>query len=87
MKIIKIGATWCTSCIIVKNNLTKVLKDYCDIELVEYDIDFDEEEVKKYKVTEKLPVLVFEKNEVEIKRMIGEVSKKDITNVIKDVYE
>ena len=82
MKIIKIGAIWCTSCILVKNNLDKVLKDNKDIELIEYDIDFDKDQVEKYNIGDKLPVLILEKDEHEITRLIGEATKDEIKKMI-----
>lgn len=78
MKLIKIGALWCTSCIIVKNNIVKVLKEYPSIELIEYDLDFDKEAVAKYQIDNKVPILILEENDKEISRLTGESSKKEI---------
>ena len=82
MKIIKIGAIWCTSCILVKNNLDKVLKQYPNITLEEYDIDFDEDIVKDYNPGTKLPVLIVLKDGKEINRQVGELNKKELINMI-----
>jgi thiol-disulfide isomerase/thioredoxin len=83
MKIIKISALWCPGCLIVDKNVSKVLKEYPDIELVEYDYDFDEEEVKKYNVGSILPVLIFIDNDNEISRLIGERTYEEIKRKIK----
>ncbi len=85
MKIIKIGALWCPACLIVN----KHLKKFDNVDIVSYDYDFDEEIVKKYDVGKILPVLIFlDSLGNEKKRLIGEVSQKEIENAIKDVlYE
>ncbi len=85
MKIIKIGALWCPACLIVNKHLKKI----DNVDIVSYDYDFDEEIVKKYDVGKILPVLIFlDSLGNEKKRLIGEVSQKEIENAIKDVlYE
>lgn len=80
MRIIKIGALWCPACLIVNKALKKV-----DVEVVNYDYDLDEEEVKKYHVGKVLPVLIFESEGKEITRLIGEVSLSEILDVIEGV--
>lgn len=70
MKIIKIGALWCPACLITNNALDKINKNY-DVEIVNLDYDFDEEEVKKYNVGKTLPELIFIKDDREVDRLIG----------------
>lgn len=82
MKIIKIGATWCMACIIVKNNLNKVLSKYPNILLEEYDIDIDQEQTLKYNISDNIPCLIFIKDDQEYKRLNGEVTKEKIEEVI-----
>ena len=84
MKIIKVGALWCPACIITNNSLNK-LKDKHNFELEELDYDFDD--VEKYKIGETLPVLMFIKNEEEVFRLIGEKTDKDIEEVLKKYEE
>ena len=84
MKIIKVGALWCPACIITNNSLNK-LKDKHNFELEELDYDFDD--VGKYKIGETLPVLMFIKNEEEVFRLIGEKTDKDIEEVLKKYEE
>lgn len=86
MKIIKIGALWCPGCLIVNNSLKKVLQIYNNLEIIEYDYDFNEDEVSKYNVGKILPVLIFvDENNNEISRLIGERSFDEICNEIKRV--
>ncbi|MDD2625807.1 MAG: thioredoxin family protein [Bacilli bacterium] len=84
MKIIKIGALWCPGCLILNNNLKKIKENYKDIEIIEYDYDFDLE-VKKFKVGNILPVLIFMNDDNEISRLIGEKSYKEIINEIERI--
>ena len=77
MKIIKIGALWCPACLIVNKHLKKI-----DVEVVNYDYDFDSEIVSKYQVGKILPVLIFLKDNKEVKRLVGEVSLDEIKGVI-----
>ncbi len=86
MKIVKIGALWCPACLITNNAIDKINKNY-NIEIVNLDYDFDSEEVKKYNVGETLPVLIFFKNDREIKRLIGEKNYKEIEEVLKEYEE
>ena len=84
MKLIKISALWCPACLVMNNRLNKILKDY-DIEMIEYDYDIDEDEIEKYNVGKILPVLIFENDNHEIKRLIGEISEKQLTKEISDI--
>ena len=72
---------WCGSCIKMKNILKDILKDE-ELNITNYDIDFDEE-VKKYNVGDILPVIIFEKDNKEIDRLVGEKKKEEILNLIK----
>ena len=45
MKIIKIGALWCPACLITNKALDKIIDENDNIELINLDYDFDEEEV------------------------------------------
>ena len=84
MKFVRISSTWCVSCIIM-NKLWKELKEkYSDFEYIEYDYDLDEE-AKSYNVGNILPVIIIYKNDVEIKRIIGEKSKKDLFQEVEEL--
>lgn len=80
MKIIKISAIWCPACIITTNALNKLRNNY-NFELEELDYDFDD--VEKYNVGDILPVLIFNKDDKEIDRLIGEKNSKEIEEVLK----
>ena len=82
MKIIKIGAVWCSSCIIMKSRFNEIVKDK-DIELINLDYDIDD--IEEYNVGEILPVFIKIENDKEVARLVGEHSKKEIESFIGDV--
>ena len=81
MKIIKISAVWCSSCIIMKSRFNDVIKNY-SIEVIDYDYDLEEEEINKFSVGNILPVYIKINDEKEISRLVGEHSKEEIINFI-----
>ena len=81
MKIIRISAIWCSSCIIMKSRFNDVIKNY-NIEVIDYDYDLDEEEINKFSVGNILPVYIKINDEKEIFRLVGEHSKEEIINFI-----
>lgn len=83
MKIVKISAVWCGSCIKMKKVWNEIEKEY-NLDTLNLDYDFDEDEVKKYNVGDILPVAIFFKNDKEIKRLIGEKTKEEIIEVINE---
>lgn len=84
MKIIKITAMWCPSCLIMNDTIKEIINEYCDVELVEYDFDLDQDMVEKYNVGTILPVLIkLDDSDNEIGRINGEHTKKEIIDFIK----
>ena len=81
-KLLVVSAVWCPSCLILNKHLKK-LKDEFNIEINKLDYDLDEEEIEKYNVGEKLPVMILlDENDNEINRLIGEKSYDEITKFI-----
>lgn len=72
MKIVRISAVWCSSCIIMKQRFNEISKDY-DVSLIDLDYDLDYEEIEKYNIGDVLPVYI--KGDL---RLIGEHSKDEI---------
>lgn len=86
MKVIKVGAVWCGSCLNMKHVWNDIEKEY-NIEVVSLDYDFDEEEVMKYNVGNKLPVaIIIDEDGNELERIIGEKKKQEIIEII-DKYK
>lgn len=84
MKVIKITAVWCSACLIMNKRWKEIEQEY-DIETISYDLDFDEDEVKKYDVGVKLPVFIFLDEDKEIGRLIGEKTLEEIKNYIEEL--
>lgn len=82
MKIVLISAIWCGSCIIMKNKWNELEKEY-NLNIIRYDYDMDEDEIKKYDVGLVLPVSIFlDENNNEVYRIIGEKNKDDLIKII-----
>lgn len=79
MKIIKISAIWCSSCIIMKSRFNDVIKDK-NIDVISLDYDMDD--VGKYDVGDILPVYIKLENEKEKSRLIGEHTKEEIERFV-----
>lgn len=78
MKLIRIGASWCSSCLIMKSRVADILNDYPDIEIENYDYDFDEDKVLEYQVGDILPVYIKEDGT----KLIGEHTKEEFIKFI-----
>lgn len=83
-KIIVISAVWCPSCLILKKDLKKIKQEYENLEIETLDYDFDEEEVIKYNVDNKLPVIIALKDNKEVSRLIGEKNYQEIKDFLND---
>ena len=82
MKIIKISAIWCSSCILMKSRFNEVIKDK-DIEVVSLDYDIDD--IEEYNVGDILPIFIKFNEDKEIDRLIGEHSTSEIESFIGEV--
>ena len=86
MKLIRISATWCSSCIITYQTWEEIKKEYPSFSFKELDYDIDEDTVSKYKIGKIIPVIIIlDNNDVELGRIIGEKSKKEIIKTIEDL--
>lgn len=81
MEIVKIGAMWCSGCLIM-NKIFREITNEREINITSLDIDMDEEEALKYEPGDILPVFIFFVDGREVHRMVGEHSKEEILNVI-----
>lgn len=85
MKIIIINAMWCPGCLISKSIWNEIKLMYPNIEYINYDYDLDEDIILKYNIGDIVPVVIFEKDNIEIKRIIGEKSKKEILDIMEKI--
>lgn len=83
-KLLVISAVWCPSCLILNKHLKKLSNEGLDIEIKKLDYDLDEDEVLKYNVGDKLPVIILKDKNNELNRLIGEKSYEEILNFIKE---
>lgn len=83
MKLIKIGAIWCSGCLVMNNVISKTLKNY-SIDYTEYDIDMDEDEAKMYNPGDVLPEYIVFDGEKEIDRFAGEYSYEKFVSKLKE---
>ena len=85
MKVIKIGAEWCSGCIVMKPRWVEVEKAQPWLKTEYLDFDEDKEKLKKYKAEneEKLPVFIFlDKKGKEFLRLRGEPSVKELLEIV-----
>lgn len=75
MKIIKIGASWCSGCVVMRPIWEKIEKEY-SYDSKYYDFDVYEDFLKQeYHIGDKLPIVIFlNKQNQELERIIGEIS-------------
>lgn len=85
MKIVKISAIWCGGCLVMNKVWENLKKNYENIEFATLDYDMDEEEVKKYNVGDILPVFIFYKDDIEVKRINGEVREEFLIETIEEL--
>ena len=82
MKIIKITASWCPSCLIMNSVIDDIISKH-NIEMISYDFDLDEDKITKYNVGTILPVLIkIDDDDIEISRIVGEHKEKEIIEFI-----
>lgn len=88
MKVLKFGAIWCSSCIIMKNVWDKIERQIPDLDTVYYDYDMEKQMVEKYNIGKVLPVFIFLDNKgVEIVRLVGEQREKDLIKLIERIKD
>ncbi len=81
--LIVISAVWCTSCLIVSNNLKQIAREFPALHIVNLDYDLDEDKIAKYNVGNTLPVIIIvDEANHEIDRLIGEKSYTEIKNFL-----
>ena len=84
MKIIKIGSSWCSGCIVMRPIWEDIEKEI-KLDTQYYDFDVYEDMLKeKYNIGDKLPIIIFfDQNNNELERIIGEIKKEDLEEKIR----
>lgn len=83
MKLVRISAIWCTSCILTYNDFNEIKEEYSNLEYEE--LDYDTDDIEYYNVGNILPVIIIYKDNKEITRIIGEKRKKEIKKVLEEL--
>ncbi len=88
MKIIKIGSSWCSGCIVMRPIWEDIEKEM-QLDTNYYDFDIYEDLLKeKYQIGDKLPIIIFlDNNGNELDRVIGEIKKDDLMAKIRKYQE
>lgn len=88
MKIIKIGSSWCSGCIVMRSIWEDIEKEI-KLDTTYYDFDIYEDMLKeKYDIGDKLPIIIFlDKNNNELERIVGEIKKADLEEKIRKYQE
>ena len=82
IKIVRISAVWCPSCLIMHSRYEEIKKLFPKFEYIDYDFDLDEDIIEKYNVGTTLPVLIIFDNDKEVNRIIGEKTVEQISQVL-----
>lgn len=85
MKIVRINAMWCPGCLISKSIWKELENEFPKNEYIDYDYDLDEDEIEKYNVGEILPVVIIFDKDKEVKRIVGEKTKKELHKELGDI--
>lgn len=75
------------SCLIMKKIWKQVFSEYPGVEIVDYDLDLDKEKTSDLAIGGTLPVVIIYKDNQEVARIIGEKSRKEMSRLIKELYE
>jgi len=84
MKVVKVGAVWCSGCLVMRPRWEKIEDEMPDLVTEYYDFDNDKKMAEKYEVEGgKLPCFVWlDKKGVELERVTGEPSVKKLMEII-----
>jgi len=84
MKVIKIGALWCSACLVMKPRWQQIEKENTWLQTQYLDFDQDKDKIKKYNLNQdSIPVFIFlDKKGQEFLRLNGEISIKELTKII-----
>lgn len=82
MKIIRIEAVWCSSCLIMKSRMQECARDK-NVEWISIDYEDAEDLLKEYKIsTDILPIYIRQDNQT---FLIGEHNKKEISRFLEEI--
>jgi thiol-disulfide isomerase/thioredoxin len=85
MHVVKIGAAWCSGCLVMRPRWTEIEKELPWLETEYLDYDEDNEKVIELGINSNtLPTFIFfDKNNNILETLSGEIPKKDLLETIK----
>lgn len=83
MRLVRVSAVWCPSCLVTVKDWKKIQAEVSDLMYEEWDYDFDPQ-VKEYQVGTILPVHLLLDGDKEIGRLVGEKNYKELFQFLKD---
>lgn len=87
LQVIDFYATWCGPCKLMTPIFDQLIEEYKDneeVQVIKYDCDSDTKLTTEYKIRS-IPTILFIKDGVEIDRIIGATSKKNILEKIENL--
>ncbi len=89
MKILKIGAIWCSGCLVMRPRWKKIEQQFPNLDTEYFEYDERKDIAEKYNIENtKLPVFIFlDKSGNELERCHGEVSEKNLVELINKYME
>jgi thiol-disulfide isomerase/thioredoxin len=86
MRIIKIGAVWCSGCLVMRPRWQQIEEENPFLDIEYFDFDTNPEVAKKYNIESGvLPCFIFlDAAGTELTRLSGEVSKEEILKTIEE---
>ncbi len=88
MRVLRFNAIWCPGCLVMRPIWKKINEMYPTLSFEDIDYDMNQEEVSKWNIGDTLPVaIIVDDNNNEIKRIIGEKSKKELIKLVSDIME
>jgi thioredoxin 1 len=84
VEVLRFTATWCMPCKAMAPIVEQLSKEFETVQFRTVDADQEKELFKEHKVTA-VPTIVFLKNNVEQKRMVGLQNKSAISSCIKNL--
>ncbi len=84
MKVVKVGAVWCSGCLVMRPRWQELEQENPWLKTEYYDYDQDREKAIHYQVqSQRLPEFIFlDKNNNEFLRLHGEIAKEKLIEII-----
>ncbi len=84
--VVEFGADWCIPCKILKPNFEKASEEIDNVKFWNVDVDEENKLAQRFNVMS-VPTLIFFKDNEQIDRMVGAISKEELVSKIKKVFK